>query len=337
MEKTEWKLERYSPANVREWDEFVEQSRNATFLHLRGYMDYHADRFADHSLMARKEGRLLALLPANLTVETIDGTEVRTLRSHQGLTYGGWLLPPRHLDGNDMLHIFRLLAEHCRAEGVAWLDYRPVPFIYAAMPSQEDIYALFRMGAVQSVCNLSETVNLRANPGLNTLQRRHLKKSRALTPAPELCEVYDNAGVTDFYALLQQCLRERHEATPVHSLPELLALYHRFRENIRIFTVRRDGRTQAGVCIYDTGRVAHCQYIASTPEARKLNLLTPLMVWLMEEVFATREYFDFGTSNEDDGRVLNSGLLRQKSSLGGSGVAYQRFMLAITPDSHARI
>ena len=46
---SEWKLVKYdgSESSRRRWNEFVLLSRNATFLHLRDYMDYHADRFAD--------------------------------------------------------------------------------------------------------------------------------------------------------------------------------------------------------------------------------------------------------------------------------------------------
>ena len=72
-------IQRYTPEHKRLWDEFVAKSKNATFLHFRDYMDYHADRFTDHSLMAfDAKGNVLALLPAN-----IDGD---TLHSHQGLT-----------------------------------------------------------------------------------------------------------------------------------------------------------------------------------------------------------------------------------------------------------
>ena len=56
-------------------------------------------------------------------------------------------------------------------------------------------------------------------------------------------------------------------------------------------------RMAAGVCVYDTGRVAHAQYIATTAEGRELNLLTPLFHKLITETFRDRAYFDFGTSN----------------------------------------
>ncbi|MDE6285663.1 MAG: GNAT family N-acetyltransferase, partial [Muribaculaceae bacterium] len=102
-------IERYTPAHAAEWDAFVEASRNGTFLHRRGYMDYHAHRFADHSLMARDHaGRLLAVLPAHAS-----GT---VLASHNGLSYGGWLMAPRRVTAAVMLGKFGLLADHMRSD-----------------------------------------------------------------------------------------------------------------------------------------------------------------------------------------------------------------------------
>ena len=116
---------------------------------------------------------------------------------------------------------------------------------------------------------------------------------------------------------------------PVHTCEEMQMLRDRFPQNIRVFVSRLDGEAapQAGVCMYDAGTVAHAQYIATTPQARKLNLLTPLFHHLISEVFADRRYFDFGISTEDNGNYLNTGLLRQKFSYGGTGVTYDRYSL----------
>ncbi|MBR7126549.1 MAG: GNAT family N-acetyltransferase, partial [Prevotella sp.] len=78
---------RYTPSRQQEWNTFVAEAINATFLFRRQYMDYHAQRFADHSLMAYNKGRLVAILPAHE-----DGEK---LCSHNGLTFGGLLTVPR--------------------------------------------------------------------------------------------------------------------------------------------------------------------------------------------------------------------------------------------------
>ena len=69
---------RYTPAMADEWNRFVATSKNGTFLFFRDYMDYHADRFRDHSLMFYRDGGLFALLPAN--EEAIMPTGSATIR-----------------------------------------------------------------------------------------------------------------------------------------------------------------------------------------------------------------------------------------------------------------
>lgn len=310
-----WNIVRYEAGREREWNEFVSGSRNGTFLFDRSYMDYHSDRFSDASLMAFKDRRLMALLPANLTP---DGT----VHSHSGLTYGGWILPSRHLDGADMLEIFGAAIDHWKSEGISRLDYKTIPYIYASQPSAEDEYALFRLGARLTSCGLSSTIDLR-NPGpFNQLQRRHLAKASQLP-----IEVIESRDICGFMSMLADCLHERHDTMPVHSADEMKLLASRFPENIKFYVVLLDGRMHAGTCVYDTGRVAHTQYIATTSEGRRLNLLTPLLHKLITDIFAKRAYFDFGISTEDDGRVLNSGLLRQKTSYGAGAAVYKRFSL----------
>ena len=164
---------------------------------------------------------------------------------------------------------------------------------------------------------------MRQNPGFNTQQKRNLK--RGVAGGAEIIETQD---VGRFYTLLQSCLRERYDVSPVHSESELRLLSGRFPSNIKFFmALGGGGEAEAGVCVYDTGRVAHVQYICSSEAGREKGSLTLLFSHLIGRIYAGREYFDFGTSNEMGGRVLNEGLNRQKCGLGGSGVAYERYLI----------
>lgn len=314
-----WRIERYTESDSQRWDEFVDSSRNGTFLFRRGYMDYHSDRFCDCSWMVSKGERLVALLPANLTADGV-------LQSHGGLTYGGWILPQSHIDGSDILEIFSEATGVWRDMGIRTLDYKPVPHIYCRRPSDEDLYALFRLGATVTECNLSATADLTGHLRFNKLQKRHLAGCGKLDISVE--ETDDICG---FMAMLEVCLQERHGTSPVHTAAEMELLKSRFPDRIRFFVTKFDGELHAGVCIYDTGLVAHAQYIATTPLGRELNLLTPLFHKLMAEVYSDRRYFDFGISNENHGRYLNSGLLRQKYSYGATGSSYIRCRLDLCP------
>lgn len=313
------RIVRYTPDCKREWDDFIDRSRNGTFLLLRDYMDYHSDRFRDCSWMAYVNGKLRAVIPANIDDEAV-------LHSHQGLTYGGWLTPTGHLDGADMLRIFEASLTEWRHGGIKELDYKPVPYIYCKTPADEARYALFRLGAQLTGCGLSTAIDLRTGVAFNQMQRRHLRKASEMP-----ITINEETDVEPFMALLTDCLQERHGVMPVHTCGEMRMLRERFPENIRIFVLRLgdDATPQAGVCMYDTGFVAHAQYIATTSTARGSNLLTPLFSHLICEVFRERRYFDFGISTEDNGHYLNEGLLRQKTSYGGSGVVYERFRLKV--------
>lgn len=312
-------LRAYTPGNEREWNEFVASSRNGTFLFDRRYMDYHSTRFRDASLMAYKGGRLRALLPANITDDGV-------IHSHQGLTYGGWVLPMGHIDGADLLSIFQAATELWSSQGITELDYKPIPAIYHRQPAEEDLYALFRLGAELTGCGLSTSINLCDGVRFNQMQRRHLRKAEQLG-----CIIEETFDTEEFMTLLEACLLERHGVRPVHTAGELAMLRRSFPDNIRFFVIRGkdDGKPDAGVCVYDTGTVAHAQYIATTPEARKKNMLTLLFHHLITDVFRHSRYFDFGISTEDNGAYLNEGLLRQKNSYGGSGTVYQRYRLKL--------
>ncbi len=317
----EYEILPYRREMASRWDEFVAASRNGTFLLTRTYMDYHADRFEDCSLVALRKGKPVALLPAC----RCHSEEGDVLSSHAGLTYGGWILPAAHLDGAMLLDLFRAWLRWCCGAGFRRIVYKPVPYIYHRQPSQEDLYALWRYGFTRSAVNLSSAVDMRLGSHFNMSKRQQLRKAMGHNPMIE--ESHDFGA---FWALLGDCLASRHAAAPVHSLEEIKRLAASFPDRIRLFTLSDADGLQAGVCIYDTDPVAHSQYAATTPEARRRGYLTALYHHLLTEVFTSRRYFDFGTSNEERGHVLNTGLLNQKFSMGATGVVYEQYYLDLT-------
>lgn len=301
-------IKKYNSELQSEWDNFIISSRNGTFLFNRGYMDYHSDRFSDASVLAYRNGKLCALLPANRAENT--------LYSHQGLTYGGWIIPVNHFDGNIMLDIWKEFIGYCRQEGICNIIYKAIPHIYSRQPAQDDLYVLFRYGARIKEVNLASVIDLRYPTGFNMSKRQQLRKALTHDIHIEKSTDYDT-----FWRILCECLSERHDTNPVHSVEEIKLLASRFPDNIKLYTLSDSEGMQAGVCMFDTGSVFHSQYTATTAIARKNNYLTALY----SHVIALNEghdYFDFGTCNEEHGRVLNEGLLNQKSSMGGQGIAY---------------
>ena len=308
-----WEIVRYNSEFAKDWNRFVAESRNGTFLFDRGYMDYHSDRFTDCSWMVFEADKLVALLPANITTDGV-------LHSHGGLTYGGWVLPCNHINGADMLDIFGQACDIWRTEGIKALDYKTMPYIYRRRPAAEDEYALFRLGAKLSECNLSSTIDL-SNPGSF---KHHLSKAGRLDVKIE--EIDD---VELFVDLVAARLSDRYDAAPVHTAAELRLLKDRFPKNIRIFAATVDGEVHAAVCMYETSEVAHCQYMTTTETGRKYNLMIKMIHDLARERYTDKRFFDFGISNEDHGRYLNADLLRYKYYYGATGVTYNRYLLTL--------
>src|ERR1700733_10084840 len=80
-------IKRYSEELAPVWNAFVTEAKNGLFLFDRRYMDYHADRFTDHSLLFYNDTELLCILPATESSGTFS--------SHAGLTFGGLVMSKR--------------------------------------------------------------------------------------------------------------------------------------------------------------------------------------------------------------------------------------------------
>lgn len=295
------------------WDEFARMSRNGTMLHQRGYMDYHSDRFKDCSLVALHEGKLCALLPA-----CIEGD---TLWSHRGLTYGGWLVPLKHFDATVMVEVMDAACQWMSDNSIKRLVYKPVPHIYHRYPCEEDLYALFRHQAKLIETNISTTIDLTCPLPLD-----RGNKSGANAARKAGIQVGPSEDWVGYWRLLSSLLDERYGTRPVHTLDEMRLLHGRFPDGIRLYAATLDGEMLAGVVMYLSQPVAHCQYIGASPQGKDSKALTLLFDYLIGEAKASGyRYFDFGISNEDHGRYLNEGLVRQKSRLGGRGIVYNTF------------
>lgn len=312
------KLRPYSPACAEEWDAFVGKAKNGTFLYKRGYMDYHADRFTDCSLMFYKRGELIGQLPASWNKERAMVT------SHGGLTYGAMILSEKAttVDVYQMMSSASAwFAHHLGAK--EWV-YKTLPYIYNAVPSDEDLYALFRMDARLVGRAVSSAISRERRFPMQTLRKRCIAKSH------KCGLVYEEGGAwKEFWPLLEKVLKDRHSALPVHSLDEMELLASRFPENIRLFVARHEGDVVAGAVVYETDMVAHTQYLAVSDEGTAYHALDGLIAFLFEERYVDKPYVDFGTSMQPGTLELNEGLAFQKEGFGARAVVYDTYSIKL--------
>jgi hypothetical protein len=305
-------LKRYSPADKDAWNGFVRNAKNGLFMFDRNFMDYHSDRFTDHSLLAHDEnGSIIALLPANEK----DGV----LHSHQGLTFGGFVTDIG-MKATRMLELFAALKDYATANGLRKLIYKPIPHTYHLLPAEEDLYALFRNGARLVRTDLTTTVSIANRIGFSELRKRGEKKAIRSGVTLQLSTDYQS-----YMSLVAKVLQERHGTVPVHTAEEIALLASRFEDNIKLYTAEKEGSLLAGVLMFEYDRLAHAQYIAASPEARNVGALDALFSHLINTVYAGKQYFDFGKSTDKNGSFLNEGLIGQKEGFGGRGIVHQFF------------
>ena len=305
-------IKRYTAEYAEEWNAFVAAAKNGTFLFNRQYMDYHAERFTDHSLMFYLDGNLYAILPAN-QVDT-------TLFSHQGLTYGGLLLSD-HATAARTQQLFLELNAYLSAHQIRKVVYKPVPHIYHRIAAEEDLYALFSVCNAQlTERNLSSTVVLQDK--LKWHRDRRYGINRCKNNGITIQESHDFKG---FWKVLEGNLQRKYNAHPVHQLEEIELLHSRFPQQIRLFTANRGNEILGGTVLYIMPKVVHAQYISASEEGKHLRVIDALFHHLLNECQWEGAYFDFGTSNEDHGRTLVEPLIYQKEGFGGRGICYDRY------------
>ena len=305
-------IRRYAPSDKSAWDRYVAKSKNATFLFRRDYMDYHSDRFEDHSLLFFKGSRLYALLPANA-----EGT---TLFSHHGLTYGG-LLMDKEVATADVLVLFDELNAYLRQEGFTKVVYRAIPWVYHTLPSEEDLYAMFWRCGARLRQRMSGTV-IFMEQGLRWRKdhRRRLGQAREAG-----IRVVRDGSLEEFWPLLNDNLRKRFGASSVHTLDEILLLKSRFPDEIIQYNAYLGDRLVGGITFYLMGRVLHGQYSGTNDAGKQLGAMEAIYDQVMYRDFTHVRYLDFGTSNEEGGRILNEGLIAHKEGYGGRTVMYDTY------------
>lgn len=308
-------IRQYRPSDKAQWDTCVRNSRNGTFLFLRDYMDYHSDRFTDRSLVAcDPSGRIVAALPANLVADT--------LHSHQGLTYGGWILPIHHFSVMSMIELWDMSLEFMRLSGIRRLIYKPVPHIYHTFPAEDDLYTLFRSGATLVSRQISSAIDLTrpVQYSKNAIRKLRIEQSASIDTSSHL---------EAFWSILEQLLSKKHGASPTHSLEEITLLKNRFPDNIILVTAGTPDDMLAGALFYRTSTVMHLQYAASTERGREANIFPALYRYVIDNLCQGCRYLDFGTSAAPTATGLNEGLIQQKYTLGGRPIACDTYILPL--------
>ena len=303
---------RYTEDKVDIWNEFNKQSKNSLFMFDRNYMDYHKDRFKDHSLLFYDEDKLIALLP----MSELDDM----LISHGGLTYGGFITDTK-MKQHTMMDCFGELINYTKENGFKSIRYKCIPHIYHSQPAEEDRFALFANNSKLDTVDVSTYVNLAAP--LKMPKGRKAQISRAKREGVVVEELTQLEDFKKFIDLENEVLTERHDVRAVHTGEELKLLHDRFPENIHLFASLKDGNLIAGTVVYEYNQVVHTQYMAANDEARTIGALDLAVSTVINKYKDTKKWLDFGISTEHGKIYLNEGLCSQKEGFGGRTGVYE--------------
>lgn len=318
---SEIKIKRYESSDKDVWNDFLQKSKKPLFMFNRNYMEYHSDRFEDHSLLFYHKDKLIALLPVSQ-----DDNE---FISHGGLTYGG-MVTGENMGQVMMMECFYALEKYCLENGIKGLWYKAVPGILHRQPAKEDLFALHYLGASIRKMEASTVIRLRDPLKPAKLRKRQVKKAAR---AGVIVRMNDQQSMyCKFMQLQDRVLRERHNVHAVHTGEEIYLLHSRFPDNIHLYTSELNGQLVGGTIVFIYENAVHTQYLCVDELGRNAGALDAAIYYVIEEYKDKKEWLDFGISTENGGRYLNQGLIQQKEGFGGRTNVYYTWKLTISRD-----
>lgn len=312
-------LVRYSQEYKEIWDEFIDNSKMDCFLFKRDFMEYHKDRFEDASYIFFEKDKIVACLPGTIYNDVYY--------THRGLTFGGFIYA-NNINCMEAIELFNMLNVELKSKNIQSVVYSKAPYIYHKLPSDEDIYALYRLDAVNTSTSISSTVFQKNKLDFHQLRKRGIKKANKSN-----LTITISASFSEFWRILEDNLQRAFNKKPVHSLEEINSLVQKFPGNIKLYVVKQEEIVIGGCVMFINKSIAHAQYISANEIGKQVGALDYLFDFLINSEFENMDYFDFGVSTEEAGRYLNQGLIFQKEGFGGRGVVYQTFKYSLDSDS----
>lgn len=302
------RIKKYSAGQKNEWDLFCNSSKMPLFMFNRDFMDYHKDRFTDHSLLFYEDDNLCAVFPAS--------EKQSELTSHGGLTYGGFILGAgaKQHTVNDCV---TALLNYAKTNGFTKIIYKNIPHIYHKQGAEEDLYSLFVNGAKILKVEPSTVINLK-----NPLKPASIRKRCVGKAIRAGVEIKESLDFDTFITILNNVLQTHHGVKAVHTAAELALLHSYFPKNIRLFAAAYQDKMIAGALIFEYENVIHTQYMAANDTARQIGALDLAISSIIDTYKETKTWLDFGISSEDSGKILNEGLIAQKEGFGGRTNTY---------------
>ncbi|TCM64361.1 hypothetical protein EC844_11837 [Acinetobacter calcoaceticus] len=312
----QFNVKKYTATERYLWNNFIVQCKNYHFMFHRDFMEYHADRFHDFSLIITDGNqKTIALIPGNIS----EGV----FYSHQGLTFGGFLID-KNIHAIDVMQIFTEVKKFLKINKINKIIYKPIPVIYHQYPAQEDLYALFRNDAQLHRRDISSSILIQDGYKYSRGKKSGINKAKK---EGVVCREVDKPSLV--WTLIREVLAEHHSTSPVHDEVEIDYLKEKFPNNIKTYAAFYNQNIVSACVTFETAEVVHTQYLASSKIGREIRALDMLIDHVICTCSDYAKVFDFGISNEHNGKYLNSGLIHQKESFGARAIVYDLYSMDI--------
>ena len=298
---------RYHSGLKDEWDKFVKNSNTPLFIFERTFIEYHGDRYMDHSLLVYNDGILVAALPAcEIDVQLI---------CHRGLPFTDIITKLRK-EWFDIDDIIIAILNYGRKNNIKKIEIELCPEIYKNIPSGETLYFLRKNDF--EFCNqkLSAIVYLKDIEE----SRLYIKVSRIFIEKSEI--IFNSNDFESFSNLISNNLNQKYQSKPIHSLEELLYLKEKFGDQIELVLTKSNNVIVGAVLLFKLGQVIKGQYLTSIANNASDFMLSQIMLKYQKDY----SYFDLGTSNSLQDNEINIKNLGFKCKLGGKAMCIDKYI-----------
>ncbi|WP_338790195.1 hypothetical protein [Bernardetia sp. MNP-M8] len=349
--------------NNKEWNSFIRTNSEGHFFFETDYLFYHKERFEDFSLMIYdRKKELICVLPAccEITkkspavvgIPTNDNNQ-KILHSHKGLTFGGFIFKD-NLSFLEKRKIVFSCFEFLKKNEFTDLIIKPLPS-YFFIDKDESIHRIlndnFNSNEIESKILRVEANSVITLPksevdyqeinykNYSTRKKRNLKKAYQSNLRIEKTEL-----ATDFWNILEDNLKTRHNLLPVHSVDEIQLLKDKFPNNI-LFSLAKNSTNEIVACsvsfVYQS--TIHLQYMSATKKGKEICALDFLINHLIEnhvihfdKIIKTSptgsfDFLSLGVSeirnNTENKDSINEGLFKWKEEFGAK--AFSHFVYQI--------
>lgn len=311
---------KYNIQYKNDWEKFIKDSVNGTFLHSREFLEYHQkDKFEDYSLMFYKNEKLIAICPA---CKIIIDNEI-CFYSHKGSTFGGIIINSEYYNAEAIVELLNDIENYLIANFFNKICFRQTSELFSKINYNILDYLFYYKGyhEQKELSLFVDLVDCNDNIYNNLKQGKRTNINNCIRIGMNFEKFDSENRIEEFYNLLKFNLL-KHNTSPVHSLNEILDLKrNRLINEIEFFGIFLDGKMLAGamIFIFNETMIAHTQYLAAGNDYLNYSPMSYLYYNILVEMKQRNfKKVSWGIVTEECGTKINFGLLKSKEAFGST-------------------